>query len=205
MFTRPHGARMTTHVDITRLLEAHADGDRQALDELLPLVYGELQRIAHRRLGGERRGHTLNTTALVHEAYLKLVQLDRMNWQNRAHFFAIAAQVMRNVLVDYAVRQKAQKRGGGRERVSLDEIEIGTAPRIDELLALQQALERLGALDERQARVVECRVFGGMSIDETAHALGISAATVSRDWTVARAWLARELSTAQPASSARPQ
>lgn len=178
---------------ITQLLEAHAGGDREALNRLFPLVYDEMRRIAHGRLRSERSDHTLNTTALVHEAYLKLVGLERMNWQNRAHFFAIASQAMRNVLVSYAVRRKADKRGGGQQRVTLDEERLVAEHRLDDLLHLNQALEQLEALDERQARVVECRFFGGLSIDETAHALGISPATVSRDWTMARAWLTRIL------------
>lgn len=187
---------MGSQEEITKLLESYAEGDRAALDELLPLVYDELRRIAHGRLRGERADHTLNTTALVHEAYLKLVQLDRISWQNRAHFFAIASQAMRNILVDYAVKRKAQKRGGGRPKVSLDEVEVRTEARLDELLALHQALKQLETIDARQARIVEYRFFGGLSIDETAEVLGISPATVSRDWAMARAWMNRTLSDA---------
>lgn len=179
--------------DITQLLEAHADGDENALHTLLPLVYDELRRIAHNRLYGERHDHTLNTTALVHEAYLKLADLNRLSWQNRAHFYAIASQCMRNVLVDYAVKRNAQKRGGGQEMQSLEGIEVGEDSSVEELLTINEALKRLEALDPRQARIVECRFFGGMSIEDTAQALGISHATVSRDWTIARAWLSREL------------
>lgn len=178
---------------ITRLLEAHADGDREALNALLPLVYDELRRIAHGRLRGERRDHTLSTTGLVHEAYLGLVRLDRMSWQNRSHFFAIASQAMRNVLVNYAVQRNAQKRGGDRQRLALDDVKLGTETRVEELLALDEALRRLEALDPRQARVVECRFFGGLSIEETAHALGVSPATVNRDWAMAKAWLSSML------------
>lgn len=185
--------RMSTPVPITQLLQAHAEGDRAALDALLPLVYDELRRLAHGRLRGERAGHTLSTTALVHEAYLKLAGLNRMDWQGRAHFFAVASQAMRNVLVDYALHRKAQKRGGGRHRVSLEDIDLGAEADVEALLVLDDALRRLEARDARQAQVVACRFFGGMSIDETAHALGISAATVSRDWTMARAWLATVL------------
>ncbi len=181
--------------DITKLLEAHADGDRDALDALLPLIYEELHRIAEYRMRGERGGHTLSPTGLVHEAYLKLVRLDRMDWQNRTHFFAIASQAMRNILVDYAVRRKAQKRGGGRERVTLERLELAAEAELDDLVALDRAMKRLATFDARQARVVECRFFGGLTIEETAEALGISPATVSRDWTMARAWLNRELST----------
>ena len=185
---------MENRQDITQLLEAHAVGDRKALDILLPIVYDELRRIASGRLKGERDDHTLNTTALVHEAYMKLANLNRMSWQNRAHFFAIASQCMRNVLVDYAVRKKAMKRGAGHKAMSLDQIEVSETSSVEELLVINDALQQLEKLDPRQARIVECRFFGGMSIDETAHALDISAATVSRDWTMARAWLSRELS-----------
>lgn len=185
---------MRQQEDITQLLEAHAQGDREALDALLPRIYDELRRIARYRLRGERAGHTLNTTALVHEAYLKLVRLDRMDWQNRAHFFAIASRAMRNILIDYATRRNAQKRGGRQEPVSLDGVDVGTEAHLSDLVALDQALKRLASFDERQARVVECRFFGGLTIDETAEALDTSPATVSRDWSMARAWLNRELS-----------
>lgn len=180
--------------DVTQLLEAHARGDRGALDALLPRIYDELRRIARLRMRGERAGHTLDTTDLVHEAYLKLVRIDHMNWQNRAHFFAVASQAMRNILIDYAVRRKAQKRGGDRDRVTLGAEHLGTEAHLEDLVALDQALERLAAIDARQARVVECRFFGGLTIEETAEALGISSATVSRDWAVARAWLNHALS-----------
>lgn len=185
---------MDSDQQITELLEAHAAGDSDALDALLPQIYDELRRMAHHRLRGERDDHTLNTTGLVHEAYMKLVRLDRMDWQSRAHFFAIASQVMRNILVDYAVRRKAQKRGGDRDRVTFHDADVAAETPLDDLVALHQALEELEALDKRQARVVECRFFGGLTIDETAEALGISPATVSRDWAMARAWLNRTLS-----------
>jgi RNA polymerase sigma factor (TIGR02999 family) len=187
---------MASQEEITQLLEAYAGGSRDALDELFPLVYDELRQIARGRLRGERSDHTLGATALVHEAYLKLVNLDRMNWQNRAHFFAISAQAMRNILVDYAIRRKAQKRGGGQVPVSLDDAPgdaLMSEQGIEEMLVLNDALERLAALDPRQAKVVECRFFGGLSIEETAHVLDVSPATVSRDWSMARAWLNREL------------
>jgi RNA polymerase sigma factor (TIGR02999 family) len=183
---------------ITELLEAHAAGDSGALDALLPRIYDELRRMAHHRLRGERDDHTLDTTDLVHEAYMKLVRLDRMDWQSRAHFFAIASQAMRNILVDYAVRRKAQKRGGDRDRVTFDDVDAASEAPLDHLVALHQALKQLEALDERQARVVECRFFGGLTIDETAEALDISPATVSRDWAMARAWLNRTLSDTNP-------
>lgn len=178
---------------ITKLLQAHASGDQEALDELVPLVYGRMQQMAQHQLFGERDDHTLNTTALVHEAYLKLVNFNRIDWQNRAHFFAIASQVMRNVLVDYAVKKKAQKRGGNRQRVTLGEGEMATEVNLHDILSIHQALERLAEIDERQVQVVECRFFGGLTLDETAKALGISTATVSRDWNMAKAWLNREL------------
>jgi RNA polymerase sigma-70 factor, ECF subfamily len=185
---------MSQQGEITRLLAELSHGGRDALDQLLPLVYEELQRIAHRRLQNERSDHTLVTTDLVHEAYLKLVGLDHIEWKSRAQFFALAAQAMRRILVDYAVRRKAQKRGGERRKVSLDEVSLPIEQRADELLALDDALQRLAALDERHSRVVECRYFAGMSIEETAEALGVSPATVKRDWTLARAWLHRKLS-----------
>jgi RNA polymerase sigma-70 factor, ECF subfamily len=184
--------------DVTQLLESAGAGEPLAMDQLFSVVYDELQRIAHRQLRLERSGHTLETSGLVHEAYLKLVGLDRMEWRGRSHFFAAAAGAMRRILIDHAQSRRALKRGGGHPRVSLDE--GGIAARdllddrsLDELLALDQALERLRALDERQARVVECRFFSGMTIDEVAEALDVSPMTVKRDWAAARAWLNREL------------
>lgn len=158
------------------------------------MVYEELRIIARHQLAGEAEGHTLNATAVVHEAYLRLAKLDRIDWQDRAHFFAIASQAIRRVLVDYAIRRNAIKRGGGRKRVDLSKVPLFEDSDADAVLALNQALERLQALDERQVRVVECRFFGGMSIEETALALDVSHATVKRDWVLARAWLNRELS-----------
>jgi RNA polymerase sigma factor (TIGR02999 family) len=149
--------------------------------------------MAHRRMQGERAGHTFGTTALVHEAYLELVDLDRVDWQDRTHFFAVAARVMRNVLVDYAVKRNAEKRGGDRDRVPLRDEDAACEVDLTDVLAVHQALSRLEERDERQARVVECRFFGGLTIEETAEALGVSPATVGRDWRVARAWLNREL------------
>ena len=178
---------------VTELLVAASNGNQAAFDELFPLVYDVLRRIAHRKLVGERSGHTLATTDLVHEAYLKLVKLDRIEWQGRAQFLAVAARAMRNILVDYAIRRKSDKRGGGFTRVTLqDELAINEAWGSD-VLAVHGALERLEELDERQARVVECRFFAGMSIEETAAALGVSVASIKRDWAMARAWLNREL------------
>ncbi len=165
------------------------------MDDLLSLVYGELKKIAARQLRNERPGHTLCTTALVHEAWVELSHLDRIRWQNRSHYLALAAQAMRRVLIDHAVARRAQKRGGGKSPVTLaDDAVLLVDGRAAELLDLDRALQRLAAIDERQVRVVECRFFGGMSIEETAQALEISPATVKRDWALARAWLNRELS-----------
>lgn len=193
---------------VTALLRAHAAGDPDALERLLPQVYGELRRIARGRLRRERAGHTLSTSEVVHEAFLELVPLERVDWQSRAHFFAVASRAMRNVLVDHAVRRGAAKRGAGAPAEPLDD---GLADRVaaverplDELIAVEDALARLEAIDARKARVVECRFFGGMSLDETAEALGVSAATVSREWTFARAWLHRALADGAPADAVRP-
>ncbi len=180
--------------EVTVLLKELAGGNRRALGELVPMVYGQLHAIAQRQLAGEAAGHTLNATAVVHEAYVKIARLDRIDWQNRAHFFAVASQAIRRVLVDYAVRRNAAKRGGTRKRVELDDVALFGESDAHTVLALNQALERLEALEERQVRVVECRFFGGMSIEETAIALDVSKATVKRDWISARAWLNRELS-----------
>ena len=165
------------------------------MDDLLPLVYGELKRIAARQLRRERPDHTLSATALVHEAWLELSNLDRIRWQNRHHYLALAAQAMRRVLIDHAVARRAQKRGGGQHVDTLDgDPMLLVESRAEELLDLDHALERLAVVDERQVRIVECRFFGGMSIEETAEALQLSPATVKREWTLARAWLNRELS-----------
>lgn len=177
---------------VTDLLQQLSMGHRGAADDLLPLVYNELRRMAHRHLKSERPGHTLNTTALVHEAYLRL-GLDRMSWQDRGHFFAVAASAMRHVLIDYAEARRAEKRGGGAAHLPFDDTMVARECRLDDLLALDEALNRLGHVDPRQVMVVECHVFAGMSLDETAAVLGVSAATVSRDWTFARAWLNRAL------------
>ena len=159
-----------------------------------PLVYDELKRIAARELRRERNGHTLCTTALVHEAWVELSKLQRIQWRNRGHYLALAAQAMRRVLIDYAVARRAQKRGGGKNVETLaDDAMVMVQARAAELLDLDAALERLAALDTRQARIVECRFYGGMSIEETAEALELSPATIKREWTLARAWLNREL------------
>jgi RNA polymerase sigma factor (TIGR02999 family) len=184
--------------EVTQLLTELGRGGTDALDRLVPFLYEELRRIAHRQMRGERLDHTLDTTSLVHEAYVKLVGLDRMQWQNRAHFLAVAAQAMRRVLVDYAVSRRTQKRGGVRQRVPLDDVPPGHAQPIETLLALDAALRRLQAVDDRLTRVVECRYFGGISVEETAEALQVSPATIKRDWSIARAWLNRELREVHP-------
>ena len=163
------------------------------LDDVFPAVYQELRRVAHRHLGGERTGHTLGTTGLVHEAYLELARLDRIRWAGRAYVMAAASKAMRRILIDYAVARRAQKRGGGITPEPLDDAVAMAVSRGDDLLALDEALHRLAEANGRWARVVECRFFGGMSVEETAEALGTSPATVKRDWTLARAWLNREL------------
>lgn len=165
------------------------------MEELFPLVYNELRRMAARKLRSERDGHTLSTTALVHEAWLELSKLTRIEWQSRAHFLAVAAQAMRRILIDYAVARRRQKRGGGLVIESLDQSDAMAVAqeRGDELVALDEALDRLMEMNARQAKIVECRFYGGMSIEETAEALDVSPATVKREWTMARAWLNREL------------
>ena len=179
--------------DVTDLLLSMRDGNPHAVEAVVPLVYEELRRIARRQLRGEREGHTLSATALVHEAYLKLVHLDRMDWRSRAHFLAVAAQAMRRILVNHALHRKRQKRGGAAIHVALDAVEPAAAAPAEEVLALHDAICRLEALEPRHARIVEMRFFGGLTIDETADALGVSPATVKRDWTLLRAWLRREL------------
>jgi len=179
--------------DITGLLVAWRAGDRTAFDRLFPLVYDELRRIAHRQLGRERTDHTLGTTALVHEAYLKLVDQTRAQLVDRAHFFAVASRAMRRILVDYARRHRAVKRGGAQAPVSLDETTIVADQRAETLVALDEALTRLAAVDERLSQVVECRFFGGLTEAETAEALGVTARTVRRDWVKAKGWLSHAL------------
>jgi RNA polymerase sigma factor (TIGR02999 family) len=185
--------RNRTRAEITALLQAHAAGDTSALDRLLPHVYDQLRRIARHRLRRERAGHTLAATDLVHEAFLELTPLDRIDWRSRAHFCAVASRAMRNVLVDYAVRRGAAKRGAGAQVLPIGDHDVASEQPLDDLIALSEALDRLERLDARQARVVECRYFGGLTLDETAEALSTSPATVSRDWTFARAWLHNEL------------
>ena len=178
---------------VTQLLGRWRNGDREALDSLIPLVYEELRRIAQHYLRNERPGHTLQSTALVHEAYVRMIQQDLPDWQNRAHFFAVAAQLMRQILVDHARAHRADKRGGGVCNVALDEAEEGALKVDVDILALDDALKTLSAMDPQQGEVVELRFFGGLSIEDTAEVLGISSSTVKRDWITARAWLHREL------------
>jgi len=180
--------------EVTRLLLAWSDGDRAALDQLMPLVYAELHRMAHRHLGGERPGHTLQTTALVNEAYLRLVDQKQSQWQNRTHFFAVAAQLMRRILVDYARARNNAKRGGGAMWVTLEEAAEVSGDRSAEMVALDDALTELAEFDLRKSRIVELRFFGGLSIEETAEVLNVSPGTVMREWTLAKAWLQREIS-----------
>jgi RNA polymerase sigma factor (TIGR02999 family) len=180
--------------DVTRLLIRWSNGDSAALDALMPLVYDELRRRARTYLSHEKPGHTLSSTALVHEAYLRLVTQSEVTWQNRVHFFAVAARMMRRILVDHARRNSYAKRGGGAVTLLLDEAVVPAHDRELNLVALDDALSALAKLDERQSRMVELRFFGGLSIEETSEVLGVSAPTVKREWASARAWLYREIS-----------
>jgi RNA polymerase sigma factor (TIGR02999 family) len=179
--------------EVTRLLSKWSQGDPSALERLTPLVYDELRRLAHRHMSGERSNHTLQTTALVNEAYLKLAGQTHANWSDRAHFFAVAARAMRQILINYALSYNAQKRGGGLARVELDEAALLSASQSREIVELHEALERLGRLDARKEQVVELKYFGGLKEDEIAEALGISAVTVRREWRFAKAWLHNDL------------
>lgn len=180
--------------NVTELLIAWSGGDKAALDRLVPFVYEELRRLARHYMSGERQGHVLQTTALVNEAYLKLVDSSRVKWQNRAHFIAVSAQLMRRILVDFARSRDYQKRGGGLKQVSLSEaLDIPLGKRND-LVELDDALENLMRIDERKGKVVEYRFFGGLSVEETAEVLKVSSDTVLRDWKFAKVWLLRELS-----------
>jgi RNA polymerase sigma factor (TIGR02999 family) len=180
--------------EVSLLLQEWRSGDRQALDALLPLVYGELRRLAHYQLRKERPDHTLQSAALVHEAYLRLIGLNVPDWESRTHFFAIAAQLMRQILVDYARRHKAAKRGGSICKLSLDDAATASRREDVDVVALDDALKALARLDPRQSRVVELRFFAGLSLQEISEATEIAPATVQRDWTAARAWLYREIS-----------
>ena len=191
---KPHETPPSPPGDVTRLLIAWNGGDAKALERLIPLVYGELRRQARGYLRKERPGHTLQPTALVHEVYLRLVDQSRVKWQNRAHFFGVAARAMREILVDHARKRRAAKRGGPHSLISIDDVNPASPPKNLDLLDLDRTLKRLAALDERQARLVELRVFGGLTIDEAAEVLEISPATVSREWRHAETWLHREMS-----------
>jgi RNA polymerase sigma-70 factor, ECF subfamily len=179
--------------EVTQLLLAWSQGEQAALDKLIPVVTAELRRLAHHYMGGERPDHTLQTTALVNEAYLRLVDSRRVRWQNRAHFFALSAQLMRRILVDFARTRNYQKRGGQTRRVSLDEALVMSQDRDRDLVALDEALKTLALADQRKSQVVELRFFGGLSVEETAEVLKVSPDTVLRDWRLAKVWLYREL------------
>ncbi len=191
----PNTVRTMTRAphEVTQLLVAWGDGDQSALDQLMPLVYDELHRMAHRYMAQERPEHTLQTSALVNEAYVRLIDQKNAHWQNRAQFFAIAATSMRRILVGYARSRKRVKRGAGAFQISLDESAILSQERAADMVALDDALDNLAAVDQRKSQVVELRFFGGLSIDETAEVLKVSPGTVMRDWTLAKAWLKREV------------
>jgi RNA polymerase sigma-70 factor (ECF subfamily) len=179
--------------EVTALLQAWSLGDERALEKLMPLVYGELHRLARRHMAGERASHTLQTTALIHEVYVRLVDVNSASIQDRAHFLAICARLMRNILIDFARSRRYQKRGGASPHVELDEALVVSASPDPDLVALDDALQRLAAVDPRKGQVVELRFFGGLSVEETAVALKVSPETVMRDWKLAKAWLLREL------------
>ena len=183
----------STH-EVTRLLLDWSNGDKTALDKLMPLIYEELRRLAHRYMSRERAGHTMQTTALVNEAYVRLINRKNVHWQDRAHFFAIAAELMRTILVDHARSHATAKRGGGARKLSLDEVLVVSQERAADVVALDEALNALAVIDPKQSRIVELRFFGGLTIEETAEVLDLSAATIKREWTTAKAWLYHELS-----------
>ena len=185
--------------NVTRLLAEAGSGNQDAVEKLIPLLYSELRRLAASYLRQERPNHTLQATALVHEAYLRLVDQKQVRWKNRGHFFAVAAQQMRRILVDYSRKRQAAKRGGPNPAV-LDEVAVLSDDRTGEIVILDQILGKLAALDPQQARIVELRFFGGLSVEETAEVLGISSATIKREWAVAKAWLAREMGKSSAAS-----
>ncbi len=183
----------TPPIEVTQLLQAWGEGDRDALDQLMPVVYDELHRLAQRYLRGERRDHSLQTTALVNEAFLKLVNVQNVQWQDRAHFFAISSRLIRQILVDRARRRGYQKRGGEKRRVELEESAVVDPGRDGDLMALDEALEALAEFDERKSKVVELRYFGGLSQEEAAAVLEVSPDTIRRDWRLAKAWLRKRL------------
>jgi len=184
---------MSASHSVTKLLEQWNSGDAEALDKLMPLIYEELRKMARRYMRQQNSGHTLQTTALIHEAYLRMVKLKEKHFENRAHFFGVAAQAMRHILVDYARQRHTAKRGGGVRPISLEEAAIVSQERAAELVAFDEALKELEALSTRQSRVVELRYFGGLSIEETAKVLSVSPETVMRDWNMAKSWLHRAL------------
>jgi RNA polymerase sigma-70 factor (ECF subfamily) len=191
-----HATQPGTHPrtqEVTRLLEAWGQGEDAALEQMIPVVYKELRRIAHRKMAGERQGHTLQTTALVNEAYLRLIDFRKVNWHDRVHFFAISAQVMRHILVDFARSRRYQKRGGGAHKVTLDENRMGSIAPHQDLVALDDAMKALAEVDARKSKVVELRYFGGLSVEETAEVLQVTPRTVLRDWRLAKLWLRREM------------
>jgi RNA polymerase sigma factor (TIGR02999 family) len=179
---------------LTQLLMAWSDGQRDALDQLVPLVYDDLRRLAAGYMGRETPGHSLQPTALVHEAYVRLIDQRRVQWRNRAHFFGVAANMMRRILVDHARKVRANKRGGAAERVTLTADDVAAPEQSFDVLALHESLERLAAFDPQQERIVELRYFGGLTIEETAEVVGVSPATVVREWTIAKAWLRTDMS-----------
>jgi RNA polymerase sigma factor (TIGR02999 family) len=179
---------------VTQLLIEWSEGNKAAIDKLLPLIYDELRRLARYYMRRERAGHTLQTSALVNEAYLRLIDQKSVRWQNRAHFFAIASQLMRRILLDHARRRHKSKRGGDAQKIPLDEAAVVSGERAAELIALDDALTSLDAIDQRKSKIVELRFFGGLNIEETAEVLEISPATVQREWSMAKAWLYREIS-----------
>jgi RNA polymerase sigma factor (TIGR02999 family) len=191
--------------NVTKLLLEWSNGNEEVLEEMLPLIYEELRRLAHNFLYRERPGHTLQTTALVHEAYLKLIDQRDARWQNRAHFFAIAAQAMRRILIDSARKHIAEKRGGGGEKLSLDEVATISLEPDTDLLALDEALKALAEIDPSQSRIIELRYFGGLTIEETAEVVKLSPATIKREWAMARAWLHQALMAGQTNLPPQPQ
>ena len=194
MNASPDGSQSVSTQEITRLLQAWSSGNEQALQELMPLVYGELHRLAQRYMAAEQSGHALQTTALVHEVYLRLIDVKNVDWQNRAHFYALSSRLMRRILVDFARTRNYQKRGAQFAHIQLEGAAAVSAAVSSELLAVDDALKQLAAVDARKSDVVEMRFFGGLTVDEIAAALQLSPETIARDWKLAKAWLLRELS-----------
>ena len=187
--------------EITQLLLSWSNGDKSALDQLIPLVYPELRRLARVYMGRENSGHTLQTSALINEAYLRLVSQQQVQWQDRAHFFAVSAQIMRHILIDHARKYHRSKRGGGNAHVPLDEGALVCDERASELMAVDDALIRLASIDARKSQIVELRFFGGLTVDETAEVMKLAPITIMREWRAAKAWLGREISGAPPVAS----